>query len=96
MEQEVKVKIDLLESAAATYDQQIDTLKDTCRQADDAIEKLRNSDWKTSGADLFFQNYDDEWKKDLLEHISYLEHLRDCLKLAREGFNEEYNKKIIL
>ena len=96
MAQEVKVCIDLLESAAGIYDQQINNLKDAYQRVKNAIEPLRNSEWKTTGADFFFQNYDDEWNKSLLDHISYLEHLRDCLKLAREGFNEEYNKKIEL
>ena len=93
MAKQVKVKLELLESAAAVYDEQITVLRDAHRQAVDAIERLRNSNWISTGADFFFQNYDDGWKKDLENHISYLEHLRDCLKLAHEGFTEEYNKK---
>ena len=87
------MKLDLLEAAATTYTQQIDALNAAYQQATTAIENLRNSDWKSTGAEMFFQNYDDSWKTQLKDHISYLEHLRDCLKLAHEGFTEEYNKK---
>lgn len=94
MSTEVKIDLGLLDQAVSVYDTQIDTLETAYSEATRGIETLRNSAWKTNGADAFFQNYDDKWKSDFKEHIDYLKHLRDCLKLAQEGFYEEYNKRI--
>lgn len=94
MAMEVKVDLNLLDQAVGIYDTQIDALEQAYTQADRSLEELRKSAWKSSGADAFFQNYDDTWKRDFQDHIDYLKHLRDCLKLAREGFYEEYERKI--
>lgn len=47
-----------------------------------------------NGADAFFENYDDSWKKDFDKHISYLKHLRDCLATAKTAFHERYDSKM--
>ena len=86
--------LSLLNQVVKTYDTQIDTLETAYSEANRGIEALRDSAWKTDGSDAFFQNYDNTWKKELRDHIDYLKHLRDCLKIAQEGFYEEYNKKI--
>ncbi len=94
MSTEVKVNLSLMDQAISTYSVQIELLEAAYSEAVKAIEILRNSAWKSSGADAFFQNYDETWAKDFRDHIDYLKHLYDCLKLAREGFYEEYNKKL--
>ena len=94
MSTEVKVNFSVLEKTISVYETQIEILNTAYAEASDAIERLRAASWRTSGADEFFRNYDSTWKKDFKDHIEYLEHLRDCLKLAREGFYEEYTKKL--
>lgn len=92
MATEVKINLDMLENVWNTYDMEISSLRETVRELNKIIEKLRSSAWKTNGADEFFKNYDTTWKRNFEEHISYLEHLRDCLSKARGEFNSVYQK----
>lgn len=94
MSTEVKVDLSVLETALSTYDKQILELENAHQEITNALSTLRISAWKSNGADAFFANYDQKWNRDFKDHIEYLKHLRDCLKLAYDGFNEEYNKKI--
>lgn len=92
MTTEVKVNLNMLEDVWRTYEQEITSLKDAVKALNDIIEKLRTSSWKTNGADEFFKNYDNEWKRNFEDHISYLEHLRDCLSSAKNEFGSAYQK----
>ncbi len=94
MAKEVKVNLDLLDNAKKVYDESIETLESTVKTLSKAIDELRTKAWKTNGADAFFENYDDSWKKDLDKHISYLKHLRDCLATAKTAFHERYDSKM--
>lgn len=92
MATEVKVNLDMLEDVWKIYNDEITSLKEAVKKLDEVIETLRSSAWKTNGADEFFKNYDKEWKRNFEEHISYLEHLRDCLSKARDEFGSAYQK----
>ena len=92
MATEVKVDLDALETAWRTYNSEITNLRNAVDTLDKTIEKLRSSAWKTNGADEFFKNYDSTWKKHFNDHISYLEHLRDCLSKAKTEFGAAYQK----
>ena len=94
MAREVKINLSELDNAIDVYDKEIDNLELAYNQVNNAMKKLQSSAWKSTGADVFFDNYDHSWNKDFKDHIDYLKHLRDCLKLARDGFYEEYNKKV--
>ena len=96
MSTEVKVNFSVLENAIQVYNTQIEALNSAYSQAVSTMERLRSSAWRTAGSDEFFRNYDESWKVDFKDHIEYLEHLRDCLTLAREGFYEEYCKKTFI
>ena len=94
MAKEVKVNLDVLDNTKKVYDDSIDTLENAVRSLSEAIEELRTKSWNTNGADAFFSNYDDSWKKDFNKHISYLKHLRDCLAIASTVFHEKYDSKM--
>lgn len=94
MAKEVKVNLDALAEAKSVYDESITTLEDAVRTLSESIDELKTKAWKTNGADAFFNNYDDSWKKDINAHISYLKHLRDCLQKAKDTFHSEYDKKL--
>lgn len=94
MAKEVKVNLDVLDNAKKVYDVSIETLENTVKTLSASIEELRTKAWKTNGADAFFENYDDSWKKDFNKHISYLKHLRDCLASAQAAFHERYDSKM--
>lgn len=94
MAREVKINLNELDNVINVYDKEIETLEFAYNQVNNALKKLRSSAWKSTGSDVFFDSYDHLWSKDFKDHIDYLRHLRDCLKLARDDFYEEYNKKI--
>ncbi len=92
MATEVKIDLDMLDSVWKTYDTEITELKKIIEQIDKAVKALKSSAWKTNGADEFFKTYDASWREYFTEHISYLEHLRDCLSKARKEFGATYQK----
>lgn len=94
MAKEVKVNLDVLDNAKRVYDESIETLESTVKSLSETIEELRTKEWKSNGADAFFENYDDSWKKEFEKHISYLKHLRDCLATAKTTFHEKYDNKM--
>lgn len=94
MATEVKVNLDVLDNTKRVYDEAIESLTKAMCQLENTIEDLRTKDWKSNGADTFFQNYDGEWKKSLNDHLSYLKHLRDCLAKAQTSFREKYEAKM--
>lgn len=94
MAKEVKVNLDVLDNAKRVYDESITTLEDTVKALSKSIDELKTKAWKTNGADEFFKNYDDSWKKEINAHISYLKHLRDCLQKAKDTFHSKYDKKL--
>lgn len=94
MAKEVKINLDILDSVKKVYDESIETLENALNELSTTIEELRSQQWKSNGADAFFQNYDDTWKKELKDHISYLKHLRDCLATAQSLYHEKYDAKM--
>ena len=94
MATEVKVNLDILDNTKRVYDEAIETLEEAMNKLENTIENLRTQQWKSNGADAFFQNYDGEWKKNLNDHISYLKHLRDCLAKAQTSFRDKYEAKM--
>lgn len=94
MAKEVKVNFDVLDNAKKVYDISIENLETTVKTLSTAIDELQTKEWKTKGADAFFENYNDSWKKDFNKHISYLKHLRNCLMNAQFAFYEIYESKI--
>lgn len=92
MATEVKIDLDILENGWRTYNTEINNLRDAIDKLDETIQKLRSSAWKSNGSDEFFRNYDTTWKKRFEDHISYMEHLRDCLSKARSEFGSAYQK----
>lgn len=89
---EVKVNLEMLDNVWRTYEKEITDLKGIIDRIDKTIEALRASAWKTNGADEFFKTYDTTWRQYFDEHISYLEHLRDCLAKAKGEFGEAYKR----
>ncbi len=92
MATEVKVDLEQLGSVWQTYNNEISHLREAIDSLNKTMDVLRASAWKTNGSDEFFRNYDATWKKRFEEHLSYLEHLRDCLNKANTEFSYAYQK----
>ena len=83
----------MLESVWKVYSVEIANLKKAISDLVSAITQLKSSAWKTDGADEFFRNYDSTWKVHIEDHISYMEHLHDCLVKARSEFGIVYQQR---
>lgn len=94
MATEVKINLDTLDAAVRVYNTEIANLEDALKELDSVLNRLRSEDWRSEGADTFFESYDSGWKTRFTDHISYLKHLRDCLVTAQQGFHEEYSRRL--
>ena len=93
MATEVKVNLDLLDKAKQIYNKQINTLRKAMQELEATMDELRTAAWQTEGSRQLFELYDGGWQKNMEEHIQYLEHLRDCLKLAQDEFHSGYDRQ---
>ena len=91
---EVKINLEVLDSTVTKYSESIEEIKKAIQRADQVMEELRASEWKTPASKAFFDNYDMDWKRQFETNLSYLIHLYDCLKLASEKYWEAYQSKI--
>lgn len=93
MATEVKVDLDLLDTAKRVYDEEINALRLAMQELKNVMDELRSSAWQTEGSRQLFMFYDGGWQKGMEDHIQYLEHLRDCLKLAQAEFHSGYDRQ---
>lgn len=91
---EVKIDLEVLEATIAVYRDSIEEIRAAIRRADEAMERLRSSDWNTPASKTFFEKYDTDWKQQFESNLTYLIHLYDCLKLASEKYWAVYESKI--
>ena len=81
-----KVDTDILLDTINTYTRVTDDIENAIKEAEQAIEVLKTSGWKTNASKVFFENFDSGWKSSINNRLKVIKHLKSCLEQA----NTEY------
>ena len=87
-----KVDTDVLQTTIQTYSSIIDDIQGAVREAQQAIDLLRSSGWKTNASRAFFDNFDLSWKNSMNDQVKIIKHLRECLLNAKNEYGDLYTE----
>ena len=86
-----KVDIDILQDTVSTYTTVIEDIETAIKDAQDAIDVLKSSGWKTNASEAFFDNFDSSWKTNINNRIKVVKHLKECLSDAKGDYEGLYS-----
>lgn len=81
-----KVDTDKIQDTITVYQTAIDDINDAIKNAQDAIDVLKSSGWKTNASKAFFDNFDSSWKTNIGNRVKIIEHLKSCLVNAQSEY----------
>lgn len=85
-------EIDLEIISDPSYQTAIDDIEGAVGDAEDAVDTLRTSSWKSGASDAFFENFDSNWKKNIENRIQIIKHLKGCLEEAKKEYDAVYTE----
>lgn len=88
----LKIDIDILQDTLTAYQTAIDDIEGAVGDAEDAVDTLRASSWKSGASDAFFDNFDSTWKKNIEDRIQIIKHLKGCLEEAKKEYDAVYTE----
>lgn len=92
MANKLKISIEQLESTINTYEKSCQQLEQMVKVLTKSVDNLKNTGWKSSASEAFFNAFDETWKKNIEKHILVIGHLKDCLKNAQAEYEEIYDR----
>lgn len=81
-------QLDVLQSTYNLVNSKYTEFDDIFARLNQAIDNLKNSEWKSSASDEFFASYDDYWKKDIELYLGLLEQMNNELGYINTNYNE--------
>lgn len=86
----ISIDLDKLNKAIQEYANIINDFKTAIKQTEQAIDILKNTDWKSGASTAYFMQYEDTWKKNMETRIKILEHLLKCMIFAKLEYESIY------
>ncbi len=83
-----KVDTDEISRTISNYETAIEDINSAIKEAEDAIEVLKKSGWKTKASETFFDNFDSSWKSNINKRIQVIKHLKECLVEAKNDYDK--------
>ena len=82
-----KVDTDILQDTINTYRTAIDDIEKAVKDAEQAIDVLKGSGWKTNASQAFFDKFDSSWKTGINNRVKVVKHLKVCLEDAKKDYD---------
>lgn len=82
-----KIDTDILQTTISTYATIIEDIQNAIKDAEQAIDVLKTSGWKTNASKAFFDNFDSSWKKGVNDRVKVVKHLKECLEEAKKDYD---------
>lgn len=82
-----KIDTDILQNTISAYQTAIDDIEGAIKDAEQAINVLKGSGWKTTASQAFFDNFDSNWKTGINNRVKVVKHLKDCLEKAKSDYD---------
>lgn len=86
------VNIDTLQQTIIAYQTAIEDIENAIKEAEQAIDVLKGSGWRTNASRAFFENFDSAWKTDINNRIKAVKHLKSCLESAKTDYDVLFNE----
>ena len=86
MANKLEIDLDTLERTSQLYCDKYTELDTAFTNLKNAIDNLRNTDWKSAASTQYFSNYDSSWVPDMQRQVEIVEEVRDLLKDAVDTY----------
>ncbi len=86
MANKLEIDLDTLEKTYQLYCDKYTELDTAFTNLKNAIDTLRNTDWKSAASTQYFSNYDSSWIPDMQRQVEIVEEVRDLLKDAVDTY----------
>lgn len=87
-----RVNTDTLQETIYAYQRAISDIEQATKDAQQAIDILKTSGWKTNASRAFFDNFDGSWKTNINNRIKVVKHLKSCLEDAKVDYEGLYSE----
>ncbi len=81
-----RVNTDTLQDTINAYQTAISNIEKAIKDAEQAIDTLKTSGWKTNASKAFFENFDSIWKTNINNRVKVIKHLKSCLQDAKTDY----------
>lgn len=87
-----RVNTDTLQETIDAYQTIISDIELAIKEAEQAIDVLKTSGWKTAASKEFFENFDSSWKTSINNRVKIIKHLKACLQDAKIDYDELFSE----
>lgn len=81
------IDTDVLQDTISIYNTVIEDIEEAIKIAEQAIDVLRSSGWKTNASKAFFENFDSLWKINIDNRVKVVRHLKECLEDVKKDYD---------
>lgn len=91
MPNKLTVSTDNLHDAARNFYEAEADLQNAIQSLESAINRLRESDWKSNASSVYFRNYENKWKKNLSNCLEMMRFMREALESSARDYEQLSN-----